>query len=131
MHIKKTLGAFLANGPRLKIRLLDLRHFALAVESKTQCLRLALDHLDRQLNDLINVFRSDLCGSIGTGGVENRRLGQLAMGLDDDGPRAIFTNGTADAGLVRLFLCRNAGLVSFFLCVTGNTHHAHQAGESK
>ena len=117
---RKRSDAYLANGPRLKILALDLGHLALAIQSKAQCLRIALDDFDRQLNDLLNAFRSDLCRSIGTGGIENRRLRQLAVGFDDDGPGAITTDGTADAGLARLFLS-----------ATGKTHQAHQADESE
>ena len=110
---------------------MDVRHVALAAESKAKGLRLALDHLDRQLNDLINVFWPDLRGSISTGGVEHRQLGQLPAGFNDDGPRAISAYGTAGTGLVRLLLGRWAGLVGFFLRMTGNTHQACQTDESK
>ena len=110
---------------------MDLGHVALAAESKAKGLRLALDHLDRQLNDLINVFWPDLRGSISTGSVEHRQLGQLPAGFHDDGPRAVLAYGTTGTGLLRFRLRRNAGLVGFFLRMTGNTHQACQTDESK
>ena len=119
LQIEETLGPDLSNRPRLKILALDLGHLALAIQSKDQCLGITLNDLDRQLNDLFNAFRSDLCRSLCSGGIKNRRLGQFAVGLNDDGPGAITTDFGADAGLARTFLS-----------MTRMAHQARQAGES-
>ena len=71
VQIEESMRTFLANRPRRKVFALNIGHLILAVDAKAQRFCIALDDFDRDINGLLNRFRSDLYDRAGTACIEH------------------------------------------------------------